>query len=174
MKKTPWNTKPYERDRRSDAQKIKEMQLSLERAAKDAEFLKRRLAEMNKLATATHEDASRYRMLRRKELVVMDGEAKYLQQDDLDAYCDKLIEDERSNLWLNQMVVPRSVLKQTQKILQDEFNKTLNEYRTNGNNTRSESQEANTKTAGPETGVLRDADGDGVRELWRARLPDMP
>ena len=174
MKKKPWNTPPHERDRRTDAQKIAEMKALVADATQQTMIWKRRHEEMTKLANGCHEDAMRYRVLRVKEVIVMDGEAKYLTHQDLDEYCDKTL-DAKNPWWQepSKIFVPVFVQQQAQQLLQNEFDKAYRERNANGIDTGSESQEADTTTAGHQTGVLRDADGDGLRELGSARFPDM-
>ena len=159
MTKPDWKTKPHERKRMTLQQ--------------ENEHLKQRIAvlayerdEYMKQATHFREDRDnlavskdRYAVLRTKDVMVLDGEPKYLKGEDLDKYCD----EENSKFWGVSMSSIPSFMQQVARANQTQqlFKEALD-----GNDTRSKSKEADQKDSGHHTDVLRYADWYG---LWKQR-----
>jgi hypothetical protein len=178
MSKPDWKTKPHERKRMTLQQENEQLKKRIELLTYERdEYLKTAKhfqADRDKLALSK----DRYAVLRTKDVMVLDGEPKYLKGEDLDKYCD----EENSKFWgtnlssaslanmlkrMNggtitgtnptRMIVPMSHLKIAQKLLEKEQN---------GNDARSKSKEADSKDSGHHTDVLRYADWYG---LWKQR-----
>ena len=177
MSKPDWKTKPHERKRMTLQQENQKLKERIERLVVERDEYR----EQYKAARAHREDinknADRYLALRNKDVMVLDGEPKYVKGADLDAYCDA----ESEKFWgasmssmmanihkkinggaplgsgANKMIVPLSHLKMAQQIFKEELD---------GHDARSKSKEADSKDSGHYTDVLRYADWYG---LWKQR-----
>ena len=157
MKKQPWNTPPHERERLTAQEKIKHLEKVIITLTEDVKRMEDAYDRCNQMLEEQRPKASYYELLRTKELVVMDGEAKYLTRETLDEYCKALREEFLfSPVSISQMLSKHAIIHQ-------QFEEAYKEYLRNGSNTGSESQEADQKDSGAQAGVLRDADGHGVR-----------
>lgn len=173
MSKPDWKTKPHERKRMTLQQENQALKERVNRLVIERDTYR---DQYNASLTACNEldaDASRYKLLRNKDVMVLDGEPKYLKGEDLDKYCDT----ERDAFWrtgmnaflkringgaplgsgANKMIVPLSHLKLAQQIFKEELD---------GHDARSKSKEADSKDSGHHTDVLRYADRVG---LWKQR-----
>jgi phage major head subunit gpT-like protein len=178
MTKPDWKTKPHERKRmtlQQENQKLKE-RIDVLAVERDEYIAQARYFRDERDQMTQAKD--RYAVLRTKDVMVLDGEPKYLKGEDLDKYCD----EENSKFWgtnlssaslsnmlkrMNggaitgsnptKMIVPMTHLKIAQKLIEEE------RY---GNDTGSESKEADQKDSGHHTDVLRYADWYG---LWKQR-----
>ena len=175
MSKPDWKTKPHERKRMTLQQENAELKKRLEALVQKIDVLtydKHHLAESVKYFRDERDslegDANRYRVLRTKDVMVLDGEPMYLKDADLDKYCD---DEKNKMLWNgslagilrnvnvnpNQMPMRKSMFDVAKKLLKET---------SNGNDTRSESKEADQKDSGHHTDILRYADWNG---LWKLR-----
>lgn len=137
MSKPDWKTKPHERKRMTLQQENQALKERIERLVIERDEYR----EQYKAARAHREDiiknADRYLALRNKDVMVLDGEPKYVKGADLDAYCDA----ESDKFWgtsmagilrqfnssgltasaSNKMIVPLSHLKMAQQIFKEEL-----------------------------------------------------
>jgi uncharacterized coiled-coil DUF342 family protein len=95
MTKPDWKTKPHERRRmtlQQENQKLKE-RIEVLAVERDEYIAQARYFrdERDKLS----QSKDRYAVLRTKDVMVLDGEPKYLKGEDLDKYCD----EENSKFW---------------------------------------------------------------------------
>jgi hypothetical protein len=95
MTKPDWKTKPHERMRMTLQQENEQLKKRIEvlvherdKYLKTAQYLR---SEHEKAA----QDRERYTVLREKDVMVLDGEPKYLKGEDLDKYCD----EENKKVW---------------------------------------------------------------------------
>lgn len=173
MPKPDWKTKPHERKRMTLQQENSELKKRLEALVQKIDVLtydKHHLAESVKYFRDERDglegDANRYRVLRTKDVMVLDGEPMYLKDADLDKYCD----DEKNKMLWNgslagilrnvsispsQMYMPKSMFDVAKKLLKET---------SNGNDTRSKSEEADQKDSGHHTDILRYADWYRLRK----------
>lgn len=173
MNKPDWKTKPHERKRMTLQQENSELKKRLEALALKIDVLKHdkdHLAESAKYFRDERDslegDANRYRVLRTKDVMVLDGEPMYLKDADLDKYCD----DEKNKMLWNgslagilrnvnvnpsQLPMPKNMMDVAKKLLKET---------SNGNDTRSESKEADQKDSGHHTDILRYADWYRLRK----------
>jgi len=180
MTKPDWKTKPHERKRMTLQQENQQLKERIERLAYERDEYRQQAKhfrdDRDKLALSK----DRYAVLRTKDVMVLDGEPKYLKGEDLDKYCD----EENSKFWgaslgstslANMSTYMQQVAKQinggqngTKKIIisasQMAVAKKLLEGQRNGNDTGSKSKEADQKDSGHYTDVLRYADWNG---LWK-------
>ena len=178
MTKPDWKTKPHERKRMTLQQENQALKERIKTMLDDNDQTIRALNNYREEANLNSRDADRYRVLKNKDVMVLDGEPKYLKGKDLDEYCD----EENSKFWgttlasaslsnmlkrMNggtttgrnptKMIVPMSYLKIAEKLLKEERD---------GNDTGSKSKEADQKDSGHHTDILRYADWNG---LWKQR-----
>jgi hypothetical protein len=177
MTKPDWKTKPHERVRmtlQQENQMLKERITQFKGELDDYRHIALAAQDMSE---EVKKNAERYRALYDKDVMVLDGEPKYLKGEDLDKYCD----EENSKFWgtslsmssylqqIAQAQQTSSQLKPTKLIVnasQMAIAKKLIEKEKNGNDTGSKSEEANQKDTGHHTDVLRYADWYG---LWKQR-----
>jgi hypothetical protein len=178
MSKPDWKTKPHERKRMTLQQENEQLKRRIEILTYERDDYIRSAKYFRDERDQMTQAKDRYAVLRTKDVMVLDGEPKYLKGEDLDKYCD----EENSKFWgtnpssaslanmlkrMNggtitgtnptRMIVPMSHLKIAQKLLEKE------RY---GNDTGSKSKEADTQDSGHHTDVLRYADWYG---LWKQR-----
>ena len=170
MTKPDWKTKPHERKRMTLQQENEQLKKRLETVLYERDEYLHQAAHFREDRDKMAINKDRYAVLRTKDVMVLDGEPKYLKGEDLDAYCD----EENSKFWgvsLTSMLrgingrqlsptklsVNPSMLAAAQKILKE------NNY---GNDTGSKSKEADQKDSGHHTDILRYADWNG---LWKLR-----
>ena len=174
MSKPDWKTKPHERKRMTLQQENQQLKERIERLAYERDEYRQQAKhfrdDRDKLALSK----DRYAVLRTKDVMVLDGEPKYLKGEDLDKYCD----EENSKFWGTGL--PSYVQKFAQQInggqngtkkltinaSQVAIAQRLLEGQRNGNDTGSKSKEADQKDSGHHTDVLRYADWNG---LWKQR-----
>ena len=155
MKHKPWDVPAHLRDRRNDLAKLQDKQTALEKEVAvlklDREYLRSMLSQhrahiedQQKRIRDMQDYVLNYRALRQKEVVVFDGEAKYLTGETLDEYCKTIL-------------LPDIIGRSMNELWMDMQNK-LNGG-TSGSNTGSESEEADQKSFGDITSVLRYANG---------------
>jgi hypothetical protein len=154
MKKKPWTLKPHERERLTIAQKLGVLEDRVKELLEKNRHLNEQNYELHRIAVERRENHRRYKVLRTKELVLLEGETQYLTGEELDKYCD----NERLFRFGDHTA---SFAHQLLASLKHTAHTTRNLI----NDTGSKSQETNQKDSGNYTVVLRDADGDGVREL---------
>jgi hypothetical protein len=178
MTKPDWKTKPHERVRmtlQQENQMLKERITQFKGELDDYRHIALAAQDMSE---EVKKNAERYRALYDKDVMVLDGEPKYLKGEDLDKYCD----EENSKFWgvsltgmmanLNKTINSSNpVSVQPTKILINPSmlaaaQKILIEKERNGNDTGSKSEEANQKDTGHHTDILRYADWYG---LWKQR-----
>jgi hypothetical protein len=159
MSKPDWKTKPHERKRmtlQQENQKLKE-RIDVLAVERDEYIAQARYFRDERDQVIQAKD--RYALLRTKDVMVLDGEPKYLKGEDLDKYCD----EENSKFWgvsLSGMTSRgQGVTKSMMQAVIDEL-----QEKQNGNDTGSESKEADQKDSGHNKNVLRYADWDG---LWK-------
>lgn len=176
MSKPDWKTKPHERKRMTLQQENQLLKDRIENFIYERDEYRNQAnyfrEERDKLALSK----DRYAVLRTKDVMVLDGEPKYLKGEDLDKYCD----EENSKFWGVSMTGMSNFMQQIAKAQQmqlqptklyvnpsmmDAAKKILKEER-DGNDARSKSKEADQKDSGHHTDVLRYADWDG---LWKQR-----
>lgn len=159
MTKPDWKTKPHERKRMTLQQENQALKERIQMMLEDNDQTIRALNHHKEQADLNLRDADRYRVLKNKDVMVLDGEPKYLKGKDLDEYCDE--EDRR--LWGVSLSGMRSrgqgVTKQMMQAVIDEIQEAHN-----GNDTGSKSKEADQKDSGHHTDILRYADWNG---LWK-------
>lgn len=159
--KPDWKTKPHERKRTTLQQENQALKERIQTMLEDNDQTIRALNNYKEQANLNLRDADRYRVLKNKDVMVLDGEPKYLKGKDLDKYCD----EENSKFWgvsLSGMTSRgRGVTKQMMQAVIDDLQKEKN-----GNDTGSKSEEANQKDSGHYTDILRYADWNG---LWKQR-----
>jgi len=131
----------------------------IERLAYERDEYRRKAAHFREDRDKLAINKDRYAVLRTKDVMVLDGEPKYLKGKDLDKYCD----EENSKFWgvsLSGMVMRgKGVTAQMMQAVVDELQENKN-----GNDTGSKSKEADQKDSGHHTDVLRYADWNG---LWK-------
>jgi len=174
--KPDWKTKPHERKRMTLQQENQKLKERLENLVIDRDEYRNQASyfreERDKLALSK----DRYAVLRTKDVMVLDGEPKYLKGEDLDKYCD----EENSKFWGVSMTGMSNFMQQIAKAQQTSAQikptklyinasqmavaKKLLEKEQNGNDTGSKSKEADQKDSGHHTDVLRYADWNG---LWK-------
>ena len=176
MTKPDWKTKPHERMRMTLQQENQALKERIEMLAVERDEYRQQAThfreDRDKLATAK----DRYAVLREKDVMVLDGEPKYLKGKDLDAYCDEenrkfwgvsltsmssylqqIAQANQTQLKPNKILINPSMWAAAQKILKEERD---------GNDARSKSKEADSKDSGHHTDILRYADWNG---LWKQR-----
>jgi len=173
MSKPDWKTKPHERKRMTLQQENQALKERIQTILEDNDQTIRALNNYKEQAAINERFADRYLVLKNKDVMVLDGEPKYLKGKDLDDYCDA----EANKVWgvglqnmihrINssnpaipnptKMIVPMWQLKMAKQLLEKEKN---------GNDTGSKSKEADQKDSGHHTDILRYADWDG---LWKQR-----
>lgn len=98
MSKPDWKTKPHERKRMTLQQENQLLKDRIENFIYERDEYRQQAnyfrEERDKLALSK----DRYAVLRTKDVMVLDGEPKYLKGEDLDAYCD----EENSKFWIWQ------------------------------------------------------------------------
>ena len=175
MSKPDWKSKPHERKRMTLQQEnsaLNKRIVALTERIESLTYDKHHMAETAKYFRDERDelegDANRYRVLRTKDVMVLDGEPMYLKDADLDKYCD---DEKHKMLWSgslagilrnvnvtpNQMPMRKSMFDVAKKLLKET---------NNGNDTRSEGEKADSKDSGHYTDVLRYADWYG---LWKQR-----
>jgi predicted nucleic acid-binding Zn-ribbon protein len=172
--KPDWKTKPHERKRMTLQQENQKLKERIKTLAYECEDLLRSAKHFREKA-AEHEGYSeRYRVLRTKDVMVLDGEPKYLKGEDLDNYCD----EENSKFWGVSMTSMTSFMQQIAKAQQTQLQPTklyvnpsmmdvakkLLKEQQHGNDARSKSKEADQKDSGHYTDLLRYAHWYGVRK----------
>lgn len=159
MSKPDWKTKPHERKRMTLQQENQALKERIQMMLEDNDQTIRALNHYKEQANLNLRDADRYRVLKNKDVMVLDGEPKYLKGKDLDEYCDA--EDQR--LWGVSLAGMtnrgRGVTAQMMRAVIDE----LQEER-NGNDTGSKSKEADQKDSGHYTDILRYAYWNRLRK----------
>lgn len=174
MSKPDWKTKPHERKRMTLQQENQALKARIDVLVHEREQYLKSARHFRDKAHEHEGDSERYRVLRTKDVMVLDGEPKYLKREDLDKYCD----EENRKFWgvtglsarlarmvnggamqttPTKLVLNPSMWAAAQKILKEERD---------GNDTGSESKEADQKDSGHHTDVLRYADWYG---LWKQR-----
>ena len=175
MSKPDWKTKPHERKRMTLQQENQALKARIDVLTYERdEYLKTAKhfrEERDKLAT----NQDRYAVLRTKDVMILDGEPKYLKGEDLDKYCD----EEHGKLWGvslsgmssflrsinggatattatgNRLIINATQMAVAKKLLQEQQN---------GNDTGSESKEADQKDSGHYTDILRYAYWNRLRK----------
>lgn len=159
MSKPDWKTKPHERNRMTLQQENNKLKERLETAIFERDEYLKSAKYFRDRYNVTEVDASRYQELRKKDVMVLDGEPKYLKLEDLDKYCD----EEKQKFWgvplSGMMSRGRGVTKQMMQAVIDEIQEAHN-----GNDTGSKSKEADQKDSGHHTDILRYADWYGLRK----------
>lgn len=172
MSKPDWKTKPHERKRMTLQQENQALKARIDVLSYERdEYLKSSKYfrdERDKLS----KNPDRYAVLRTKDVMILDGEPKYLKGEDLDKYCD----EENSKFWgtnipsylqkfvqqinggqngTKKLIINTSQMAVAKKLLQEQQN---------GNDTGSESKEADQKDSGHHTDILRYAYWNGLRK----------
>lgn len=172
MTKPDWKKKFHE-PHLTDAQKVKVLEKQVLEIAAERDKYHEVARHYKKEFDHARLDAARFDALRRKEVMVFDGEPKYLVRDTLDEYCDTIKDDfygmslpdriyhmgRRGNAFAAQptkLMVPPAIQQQTQQMIKDYY----------GNDARGKSKEADQKDSGHHTDILRYADWD---RLWKQR-----
>jgi hypothetical protein len=176
MSKPDWKTKPHERKRMTLQQENQMLKERLTQFKGELDDYRHIALAAQDMSDEVKKNAERYRALYDKDVMVLDGEPKYLKGEDLDKYCD----EENSKFWgvgitsmssfmqqvakastfqlkPTKMYLPAGMAEQAQKILKEQRD---------GNDTGSKSKEADQKDSGHYTDLLRYADWDG---LWKQR-----
>jgi len=174
MTKPDWKTKPHERKRMTLQQENQKLKDRIDTLVYERDEYMKQATHFRGERDKSMQGTDRYAVLRTKDVMVLDGEPKYLKGEDLDAYCDA----ENQKLWgvslssmssfaqqltraaamqlkPTKMYLPAGMAEQAQKILKEQRD---------GNDTRSKSKEADSKDSGHHTDVLRYADWNG---LWK-------
>ena len=174
MSKPDWKTKPHERKRMTLQQENEQLKRRIEILAYERDEYIRSAKYFRDERDQMTQAKDRYAVLRTKDVMVLDGEPKYLKGEDLDKYCD----EENSKFWgvslsgmssfmqqvakastfqlkPTKMYLPAGMAEQAQKILKEQRD---------GNDTGSKSKEADTQDSGHNKNVLRYADWNG---LWK-------
>jgi hypothetical protein len=173
MTKPDWKTKPHERKRMTLQQENQALKERIERLAVERDEYREQYKSARSVRDEIEKDADRYRVLALKDVMVLDGEPKYLKGKDLDAYCDeearkfwgvslssmlhRMNSSNPASVKSNKILINPSMWAAAQKILKEEKN---------GNDTGSKSKETDQKDSGHYTDVLRYADWNG---LWKQR-----
>ena len=173
MTKPDWKTKPHERKRMTLQQENQALKERIQTMLEDNDQTIRALNNYKEQAAINEKFADRYLVLKNKDVMILDGEPKYLKGKDLDDYCDaeahkvwglslqnmihRINSSNPAAIKPTKMVVPMWQLKMAEQILKKEKN---------GNDTGSESKEADQKDSGHHTDILRYADWNG---LWKQR-----
>jgi len=174
MTKPDWKTKPHERKRLTLQQENQKLKDRIDTLVYERDEYMKQATHFRAERDKASQDTDRYAVLRRKDVMVLDGEPKYLKGEDLDKYCD----EENNKLWgvslsgmssfmqqiakastfqlkPTKMYLPAGMAEQAQKLLKEQRD---------GIDTRSKSKEADSKDSGHHTDVLRYADWNG---LWK-------
>jgi hypothetical protein len=176
MTKPDWKTKPHERVRMTLQQENEQLKKRIEMLAVERDEYRQQATHFREDRDKLALSKDRYAVLRTKDVMVLDGEPKYLKGEDLDKYCD----EENSKFWgvgLGMSNYLQQIAKQinggqnvTKKLIinasQMAIAKKLFEKEQHGNDTGSKSKEADSKDSGHHTDVLRYADWYG---LWKQR-----
>jgi len=176
MSKPDWKTKPHERKRMTLQQENEQLKKRIDMLANERDDYRYQANHFREDRDKLAISKDRYAVLRTKDVMVLDGEPKYLKGEDLDKYCD----EENSKFWgvgLGMSSYLQQIAKQinggqigTKKIIinasQMAIAKKILEGQHNGNDARSKSKEADSKDSGHYTDVLRYADWNG---LWKQR-----
>jgi hypothetical protein len=176
MTKPDWKTKPHERKRMTLQQENQALKERITQFKGELDDYRHIALAAQDMSEEVKKNAERYRALYDKDVMILDGEPKYLKGDDLDKYCD----EENSKFWgvgltsissyMQQIVTAQQTqLKPTKIIInasQMAIAQRILEKERNGNDTGSKSEEANQKDTGHHTDVLRYADWNG---LWKQR-----
>ena len=177
MSKPDWKTKPHERVRMTLQQENQALKARIDVLAyerdqylKSAQYFR---DERDQLALSK----DRYAVLRTKDVMVLDGEPKYLKGEDLDKYCD----EEHSKFWGTSLSGMSSYMQQIGKASALQLKPTkiiinasqmaiaqriMKEEQQDGVNSREPCEKADQKDSGHHTDILRYADWDG---LWKQR-----
>lgn len=123
MKKAQWKQKPHERARAqlTAQERIEKLEEMLTQVMAERDRAKQLNSELIEDREELRKYAYKYQALRRKEIVVMDGEAKYLTEDTLDAYCDELVD----NSWWSTIAPSVPLEHHLNKIFNEEYAKWL-------------------------------------------------
>lgn len=178
MTKPDWKTKPHERKRMTLQQENEQLKKRIDLLANERDDYRYQANHFREDRDKLALSKDRYAVLRTKDVMVLDGEPKYLKGEDLDKYCD----EENSKFWGVSMTSMSSYLQQIAKAQQTSAQikptkliinasqmaiaKKLFEKEQHGNDTGSKSKEADSKDSGHYTDVLRYADWNG---LWKQR-----
>ena len=118
MKKAQWKQKPYERSTLTAQERIEKLEEMLTQVMAERDQAKQLNSELIEDRDELRKYAYKYQALRKKELVVMDGEAKYLTEDTLDAYCDELVDSS----WWSTIPPLNSVKREWLQAINHAFN----------------------------------------------------
>jgi len=177
MSKPDWKTKPHERKRMTLQQENQALKARIDVLAYERDEYRQQATHFREDRDKLALSKDRYAVLRTKDVMVLDGEPKYLKGEDLDNYCD----EENSKFWGASITGMSNYMQQVAKQINGGQNgtkkliinasqmaiaKKLLEGQHNGNDTGSKSKEADTQDSGHHTDILRYADWDG---LWKQR-----
>jgi len=159
MTKPDWKKKFHE-PHMTAAQKVKVLEQKVLELAEERDKAYTSARYYKQERDKTRLDAARYDALRRKEVMVFDGEPKYLVNEALDEYCDT-IKDDFYGMSLSEMVNQMGRSKSSGFFSQPKFQQTAaqiyKDYK-HGNDTGSQSKEADQKDSGNDKYVFRYAD----------------
>jgi hypothetical protein len=161
MSKPDWKTKPHERKRMTLQQENEQLKKRIEILTYERDDYIRSAKYFRDERDQVIQAKDRYAVLRTKDVMVLDGEPMYLKGEDLDKYCD----EENRKFWGVSLSGMSSRGKGVTTQMMQAFIDEIQEKR-NGNDTGSESKEADQKDSGHHTDVLRYADWYG---LWKQR-----
>lgn len=174
MTKPDWKTKPHERKRMTLQQENEMLKKRIDMLAHERDEYRHQAKYFRDERDQLSLSKDRYAVLRTKDVMVLDGEPKYLKGEDLDKYCD----EENSKFWgvslsgmagylqglaqqstraHGKIIINATQMAVATKLLQEQQN---------GNDTGSKSKEADQKDSGHHTDILRYADWNG---LWKLR-----
>jgi hypothetical protein len=176
MSKPDWKTKPHERKRMTLQQENQALKERIDRLAVERDEYRQQAKYFRDERDKLSQSKDRYAVLRTKDVMVLDGEPKYLKGEDLDKYCD----EENSKFWgvsMSSMTsfaqqISRAAamqIKPTQLFVHPQYAdaaKKILKANNYGNDTGSKSKEADQKDSGHHTDILRYADWYG---LWKQR-----
>lgn len=163
MTKPDWKKKFHE-PHLTAAQKVKVLEQKVLELAEERDKYHEAARHYKKEFDHARLDAARFDALRRKEVMVFDGEPKYLVRETLDEYCDTIKDDfygmslpeminhmgrNKSSAFYSKpahLMVPPKFQQQAEQIYKD--------YK-NGNDTGSQSKETDQEDSGHHTDILR-------------------